>query len=278
MHPEELFWGIDLYSILIALGILGALVVTRVCADRVHMPAKMLNLCLIDAVASVLVGYGSAVLWQAFYNFMKTGTFELASDTGSTFYGGLIGGAIAFFLIYFLVGRKLFPDRYHISHFIIPLDIAPCCVTIAHGFGRLGCLMAGCCHGKETDAWYGIYMVDLGHKVVPLQLYEAIFLLALCAFLMVRFFKGRRFGLPIYMVSYGVWRFIIEFFRGDERGATLVPFLSPSQLVAILMVAGAFLVYWAERKFFVSWLVRAEEAGKKSGDDVPPENPAPAES
>jgi prolipoprotein diacylglyceryltransferase len=45
---------------------------------------------------------------------------------------------------------------------------------------------------------------------------------------------------------YGVWRFCFEFARQDDRGATIIPFLSPSQLVAILMIliAAAYLVLW----------------------------------
>ena len=52
------------------------------------------------------------------------------------------------------------------------------------------------------------------------------------------------------MGAYGVWRFFIEYFRADDRGQTIVPFLSPSQLVAIVMVllGVAYLVLWYLQK------------------------------
>jgi phosphatidylglycerol:prolipoprotein diacylglycerol transferase len=57
------------------------------------------------------------------------------------------------------------------------LDIAACCVPLAHGIGRLGCFFAGCCHGAETDAWYGVEMLTESgwRRVVPIQLFEAVF-------------------------------------------------------------------------------------------------------
>ena len=48
------------------------------------------------------------------------------------------------------------------------------------------------------------------------------------------------------MMLYGIWRFVIEFFRSDDRGATIVKFLSPSQLIAILMVVGAVGLFFGE--------------------------------
>ena len=49
------------------------------------------------------------------------------------------------------------------------------------------------------------------------------------------------------MVSYGIWRFIVEFFRGDDRGATVVSFLTPSQLIALLMICGSIALFLGER-------------------------------
>ena len=53
-------------------------------------------------------------------------------------------------------------------------------------------------------------------------------------------------------MRYAVWRFFIEYLRADDRGATVVSFLSPSQLTAVLLFAvGAGLYLWGllrERK------------------------------
>ena len=93
MYPYELFWGIDLYTVALALGIMSALMIFRVFSDRFDINVKLHNLCIINAVVSIVVGYFSAVLFQAFYNIEKYGEFRIDTNTGATFYGGLIGGA-----------------------------------------------------------------------------------------------------------------------------------------------------------------------------------------
>ncbi|MDE5547465.1 MAG: prolipoprotein diacylglyceryl transferase, partial [Clostridia bacterium] len=74
--------------------------------------------------------------------------------------------------------------------------------------------------------------------MVSVQLFEALFLFALFGVLSYLVLKGKENVLPLYMISYGVWRFAIEFARGDDRGKTIISFLTPSQLVAILLVLG----------------------------------------
>lgn len=246
MYPNEIIFGLDLYGIMIALGIILCMLTYRKLADLALFEARLQNFTLFTTIFSVALGYGSAVLTQAFYNMMKTGVFKIANDTGATFYGGLIGGAATFILIYFVVGRFVFKDGYHKRMFVATSDIAAVSITLAHAFGRLGCFFAGCCHGKPTTAWYGVTMN--GVKVVPTQLFESAFLFVLFGLLLLRYLDGKSKLLPTYMVSYGVWRFAIEFSRGDERGATIVPFLSPSQLTAIILIIGGIVLYFIYKK------------------------------
>ncbi|MBQ7375811.1 MAG: prolipoprotein diacylglyceryl transferase, partial [Clostridia bacterium] len=49
------------------------------------------------------------------------------------------------------------------------------------------------------------------------------------------------------MAIYGVWRFVIEYFRSDDRGSTLVSFLSPSQFIAVLMIIGSVALFFGQR-------------------------------
>lgn len=249
MYPYELFWGLDLYTIMIAVGFLAALILFRVLADHAKLRARVQNVCVYAGLTSLVGGYLSAVLWQAVYNAVETGKFRLGGDTGATFYGGLIGGIATFVGAYFLFGRFLLKPgeaRAEIGHVF---NIGICGVVVAHGFGRVGCLFAGCCHGHVTHAWYGVWNADLGVRTVPTQLFEALFLFALCAFLFRREWLGRRQNLAYYFLLYGVWRFGIEFIRADDRGKTIVPFLTPSQLVAILfVVAGVVLLVRARRQ------------------------------
>ena len=242
MYPYEIFLGMDLYTILFAVGVILCMVFIRLQADWRGLRARLQNLVLINTIAAVVLGYGSAVLFQAFYNFMAKGKFEITSDTGATFYGGLIGGTAMFIIIYYAVGRFLLKDQYHSQHFRTVTDLAPACICVAHGFGRLGCLMAGCCYGARCDAWYGIEMVALGYKVIPVQLYEAIYLIGLSVLFLFLFKKGKKYIMPAYMIAYALWRFVAEILRGDYRGSTVVDFLTPSQLISVLLLAGGLIL------------------------------------
>lgn len=257
MYPYELFFGLDLYSILMTVGVIVCMIFIRLMADRRGFRARFQNLLLFFTVSAVVLGYGAAVLTQGLYNIAALGRFEITQSTGATFYGGLIGGTAVFIIGYFIVGHFLFRDGYHVRNFRTVSDIAPACITVAHGFGRLGCLMAGCCHGAPTDAWYGIPMYVNGVnqppvRMVPVQLFEALFLFALSAFLLWWFFRGKKYEMPIYMLAYGVWRFVAEYLRSDYRGQTIVDFWSPSQLVSVVLIVGGIALLaielWIDRR------------------------------
>jgi phosphatidylglycerol:prolipoprotein diacylglycerol transferase len=219
-------------------------------ADVRKIESKLYNFCLFTAIGAMVVGYFSAVLFQGLYNIATYGRFYIM---GATFYGGLIGGAGFFLAIYFFVGNIVFKeDKIHLKRFFDIADIAACSITIAHSLGRVGCLLVGCCHGRVTKEWYGINMwVDLNGdgvleyaKLVPTQLFEAVFLALLFFYIVLRVKDKQTYCLQIYMCVYGVWRFIIEYMRNDYRGTTVIESVTPSQLIAILMVlGGAALMY-----------------------------------
>lgn len=276
MYPDPIFFGIDLYTVFLCLGIVAALVVFRVFSDKEKMYWKLQNFAIIIGAGAITAGAGSAVLFQAFYNFLDDPSkgFSINQSTGATFYGGLIGGVVGFLLLYFIIGKFLFKSKEHLSGFFNIANIAAASIAVAHGLGRVGCLMAGCCHGSITDAWYGVYFKSYHIKAVPVQLFEAIFLFALFGFFVYRILKGKSYNLSLYMSLYGLWRFVIEFFRADDRGATVVSFLSPSQLIAVLMILGAVAVFFCERYFREKYKVLpAEEIAEdkvdseKSGDE-----------
>lgn len=242
MYPYEIFLGMNLYDIFLAVGVISALLFARVFADRDKVSSKLFNFILVNGIVAITLGYGSAVFAQAVYNWLDGETFVINATTGATFLGGLVGGVLSFLVGYFLIGRFIFANRENVRYFPRLLDVASASITSAHGFGRLGCLMVGCCYGCKTDAWYGIYHVDLGVKVVPIQLFEALFLFAVCVITIILLIKKIPGGMALYMSSYGIWRFVIEYFRDDDRGSTFVDFLTPSQLVSLLMIAGSVVV------------------------------------
>lgn len=244
MYPYKIFGDFDLYTLLILVGAIACLVLVRLLADRIGISDGITNLTLIAGIGGMALGYFAAVLFQAFYNYLETGKFVIGS--GATFYGGLIGGALGFLLIYFVGGRLFCRAEKPHTQFFAVASLAACGIPLAHGFGRIGCLMAGCCYGRPTDAWYGIYMVALDARVIPTQLIEAIFLFLLCALLVWLTLKRARGVLAIYMGAYGVFRFLLEFLRGDPRGEAPISLFTPSQLTAILMLFGAAALYLVE--------------------------------
>lgn len=267
MYPYAIFLNVDLYTIFLCVGIICAVAVFRIFSDRAKMFWKLQNFTLVTAVVSIILGYLFAVFFQALYDIERRGAFIIDKYTGATFYGGLIGGAAFFLLIYFGIGNLLFKEKQNVKDFFKVADIAAASIAIAHGMGRIGCLMAGCCHGKITDAWYAVYMPAIEAKAVPLQLYEALFLFSLFGFFVWRLLTKRSCNLPLYMAIYGVWRFVIEYFRSDDRGSTVVDFLSPSQLIAVLMVLGAIVLFFGQRYLMKKAEVKAALTSEEKADE-----------
>ena len=249
MFPKDILFGIDLYTVMLCASAIAAMICFRALADKRGIEDRLQNLVLVCCVACIAGGYVGAVATQGLYNIPRDGGYVINSQTGATFYGGLVVGAVIFLATYFVGGRIVFKNgREHVKDFWTVAGVAPCCITLAHGIGRIGCLMAGCCHGATTDAWYGVYMTALGKRVVPIQLFEALFLFGLCALLCLRAVKSRPYNLSLYLFVYGIWRFFIEYAREDYRGYTWVEFLSPSQLTSLVLIVVASVVIWFEKR------------------------------
>lgn len=250
MYPYDIIFGMGLYEILICVGIIAAMLIFRHFSDKKNISAKLHNFILFNTVVTVVGGYGSAVAVQSFYNYLAGDRLEITRNTGATFLGGLVGGAALFIAVYFGAGHFWFRKNggEHIQQFDFVADVAAVCIPIAHGFGRLGCLMAGCCYGKVCDEarWFTVKFLRLnaddeviGHRyAVPVQLYEAVFLFLIGIWLWYCMKRGKKGIMPRYMIAYGVWRFIAEYFRDDDRGNTLVSFMTPSQLTSVFLVLG----------------------------------------
>lgn len=250
MYPYTLFWDVTLYDILLLIGVLAALGVFLLYSKLLKLDDGVRALVFISAAVAIGAGIFFAVLTQSVYDYIATGVFELG---GMTFLGGLVFGAAAFFGAYFAIGRFMFrkPEErgLHIRSLPAVVNIAACCIAVAHGIGRLGCFTAGCCHGavynEPTPFTVPRLVVSKSGELIrteymiPLQIYESAFLFVLFAVLTVTLFKKPGYELPTYMAAYGIWRFVLEFMRADERGATIVPFMSPSQLTSVLLVIGA---------------------------------------
>ena len=227
------------YGLLVATGVFLALVLVRRLANREGMDGEHIFDLGISIVIAGLVGAKALLVFTepTFLDSWASAWSLLRS--GGVFYGGLIGGTLA--AVYYLRKYKL--------PFWATADLFAVGLPLAHAFGRLGCFAAGCCWGDlcrfpwavtftSPDA-HALTGVPLGIPLHPTQLYEALFLAALFAFV-YWLYPRRRFPgqvLCTYGILYAGFRFLVEFLRGDPRGG--LGAFSTSQLIAAAVFLAA---------------------------------------
>ncbi len=245
MLPNPIFLNVHMYGVMIAVGLLAAFLVFFYFTKRKNIEDKFVDFVFYNAIVSIIIGFGSAAVFQATYNYIEDPSQGFNLGSGITFIGGLIGGAACFLIIYFIFRKK------YKSKLTDVISIIPCSILVGHAFGRIGCFFAGCCHGKPTDSIFGVQFPGFASKVYPTQLYESAFLFimfAICSYLVLK--KDFKHNLSVYFVFYGLFRFFIEYLRGDSRGQ-LVAGISPSQfwsLAMILIGVGLYVFYVVKQK------------------------------
>lgn len=249
MHPilfELGGWPVYSYGLLLAAAYLLGLQMAVVRARRRGLDgAKIMDLGIYLIIAA-LVG-AKLMLVAVDFEYFRARPGELLSlvRAGGVFYGGLLAAlAVALWLV----------RRYRLNMWTTADLMAPG-IALGHVVGRLGCLLAGCCYGRPTDVPWGVVFTDpaaaanvgtpLGIPLHPTQLYDAGAELLIMLFLLAterrgKPFPGRTFWW--YMLLYGVSRFIVEIYRGDDRGMMMG--LSTSQVVSIAVVPVALVMLW----------------------------------
>ena len=243
---------INTYGVFLALAFLGAIFVTVKLAERDGLPKERIyDLCLWLLLSSLV---GSKLLMFFTEPEYREHPMQLISldflRSGGVFYGGLILAVVVALWYIRRVGLPLWTT----------CDVFAPGIALGHVIGRFGCLFAGCCYGKPTTKPWGITFTDpyaasyvgtpLGVPLHPTQLYEAGAELLILIVLLVTERKGRPFAgrtFWLYMLLYAVSRFIIEFYRGDERGS--VGSFSTSQFISVLLapLAIGMLLYLARQ-------------------------------
>lgn len=241
-------WIFDTYSIMLFIGLALCLFVFYKYGIKKGLEKKYIYDVLIMSCIVIALGILSAFLFQKIFDALKQNS---TNGFGSmTFFGGLAGGVIFFILGYKFYIKKRYPKANFLNDIAI---IAPACIAIAHSMGRIGCFFAGCCYGIETNSIFGIRFPGMNYNVYPTQLFEALFLLILFILLFyLAYFKSNKYSLSIYAISYGTFRFLIEFIRGDDRGVFVLGF-SPSQIFSIIcIISGIVFIVLIKKNFFNS--------------------------
>lgn len=250
MHPVLLKiaeFEIPSYGVMILLGIVLAFSVVYFFGNTNLKKDNILNLVIVSIISGFI---GAKVLFlitisNEIVGNLTSGNFDFEYFVsilrgGFVFYGGLIGG---------ILGIIIYCKKMKID-IRVALDAFSLGLPLAQGFGRLGCFLAGCCYGKESET-FGLYFNESliaphSEKLIPTQLIESIFcfLLFIILFLLthlntklINIFLGKPFTLSIiYLFTYSVFRFFIEFFRGDESRGIIFN-ISVSQIVSLVIIA-----------------------------------------
>lgn len=220
------------YTGMACMGLIVALFVGIVLCHSVNLnPLKLLPALFSSAVTVYVFAKAFGVLSLACYRFNAGRALDwtIVPNAGIVFYGGLLG--------YFLHIRFLLPKLFRKDALSSAYGIATLLVPLFHGFARIGCYCAGCCYGQIS--YSGFWSAFHGGRV-PVQLIECAFELVLFYVLCVKFVNYRWIRRTLYtryLAAYSVFRFFIEFYRGDELRGFLGS-LSFSQWIALAILAG----------------------------------------
>ncbi|NOT74842.1 MAG: prolipoprotein diacylglyceryl transferase [Cyclobacteriaceae bacterium] len=251
MHPvlfEIGSYTIYTYGFCIAMGaVLGFIYMAWQGKKQFGITTDQSNTLFLIIVAGGIVGGKLFIIFEDF-SYYTSNPLKLLSGNGFVFYGSLIT-CIPLMLWFF---------RKHKIPVWSMLDVMAVVICILHTCGRIGCFMAGCCYGKPTDGFFQVVFTSpvcqaepLNTPLHPTQLYEAGYIVFILILLLIikrrKQFEGQLF--LIYLMLYAAGRAVIEIFRGDiERGFIIQDYLSNSQFISILLIAGALYFYVTRRK------------------------------
>ena len=247
---KDLFYigrfGVHGYGLMIGIGFILALFLGEYRAKKKGMKEEaIIDLAIIAAVGGFL---GAKILYiiVSFKEFLQNPLTVIGSE-GFVVYGGIISGVLCC-MLYCKVKKLKFLDYF---------DIVMPEVALAQAFGRIGCFLAGCCYGRETTSRFGVVfpeggLAPAGVKLIPTQLISSAGDFLIMIVLLLYYRKHKKDGTPgnvgfLYMLLYGVGRFLVEFLRNDNRGGAWM--FSTSQWISMVIVAGGIVLYLVNKKW-----------------------------
>jgi phosphatidylglycerol:prolipoprotein diacylglycerol transferase len=247
---------IGTFGLMVAIGFFAGYLLAIRRASKAGYPEERFSNFLIVCLVAGLVG---AKLLHVIVNFQKGPLSELVfSRRGLVFYGGLIGGVGTGWLI-------VLRNKWNVAEVA---DLLAPTLALGEFFGRIGCLLNGCCFGKVCHTWLGVTFPRVEYNgeligsdpfyhhwaqgliapdavcslpIYPTQAFSSLAALATFLFLVYYVSPRARFKGQMaltYLLLYSTFRFIIEIFRDDPRGFWL-PGLSTSQGISLAVVAFA---------------------------------------
>ncbi|MFQ5927950.1 MAG: prolipoprotein diacylglyceryl transferase [Terriglobia bacterium] len=257
MFPKLISLGpitLHTYGLMAAIGMLVGIATAARLAPRVGLDRnQMWNLGVYIALTALLGGKLLLAVYDwSYYSANPRELFSLRSiQSGGAYYGGILFGIFM---------AWLYAHRNQLG-FARVADVFAPGVALGTAFGRIGCFSAGCCWGKPTSLPWAVTFTDpyaarvvgvpLYTPIHPSQLYESAALFVIFAALLW-LWRRRRFDGQIFaafLFLYGSARFLLEFFRGDPRGGTVLGgSLTTPQALSLVMVVAALLFAWYQRR------------------------------
>lgn len=220
-HP--IYW----YGVMMALAFVAGLLHWQWLGHRTGRDAALAGDLAFWLMVGGILGARTAYVFSRLDYYLAAPREIIRIDQGGLiFYGGFIGAAIVFVIMARLRRIPL-------------LDLADFTITalpLGHAFGRIGCFLNSCCGGAPVEQ-PSFLTGGLAHY--PVQLYEAALNLAVYALLTWFYLKRRDKNhgsvLALYLLTYPVIRFLLEYLRGDDR-LRAGP-LDAAQMVSIALFA-----------------------------------------
>lgn len=221
------------YGLMIAIGVIVAYIVGEYRAKKRGLDPDSLFWITVSCLVGGILGAKLLFYIVEIKEIIKNPKILLDVTHGFVVYGGIIGGIGVGYL--FCRIKKLVFLKY--------FDLVMPSIAIAQGFGRVGCMFAGCCYGKETDSWFHVIyqtsdFAPNGVALIPTQMIMALLNFAhffILAFLAKRAVKHDGQVAGFYLVFYSIGRFFLEYLRNDPRGE--VRMFSTSQFISLFILA-----------------------------------------
>jgi len=242
--PLQFRW----YGLMYVLGFIASYFLIRSEITRKKLPltqdnaADLIFYCAMGVILGGRIGY--ILFYNLTYYFENPLRIFAVWEGGMSFHGGFLG---------VLAASMLYARSKELGFFSV-MDMIAQCAPIGLGLGRIGNFINGELYGRVTDASWGMIFPGGGDLPRhPSQLYEAV-LEGAVLFFIVRM-VDRRFAANsaaswTFCAGYGLFRFIVEFFREpDFQMGMFGGALSMGQLLSLPMfLLGAFMLIRLSRK------------------------------
>ena len=244
------------YGIMIALG------VTALVLWTVWQVRKGASLSYDTVVTMAIVGIPTGIIFARLlhvidrWGYYSQNLGKIIGREGLTIYGAVLGAALAIWVY----------SRFSKLNYAYTVDVIAPGIVLAQMIGRVGCLLNGCCYGTVTSLPWAITYTNPASEgfgatsVHPTQVYEIIFLALL--FVVLLWLKGRLKPdgslFLIYLGSYSLWRFGIDFIRD---GTPFLFGLHQAQVIGIIVAIIAVVLLIQRR---VRWVKTGADSGTPS--------------